>query len=97
MKSFRPFVLGLILAGAFYWFTTHNRSVTPTSWISRPTHVELSQAASPEKLDPDEQNNVEVYHKVIPSVVNITSRRVAYDFFYGPIPEEGQGSGFIID
>ncbi len=97
MKSIRPFLLGLILAGAFYWFTTHNRSVTPTSWISRPTHVELSQAAGPEKLDPDEQNNIEVYHKVIPSVVNITSRTVAYDFFYGPIPEEGQGSGFIID
>src|SRR5271167_759403 len=97
MKSIRPFLLGLILAGAFYWFTTHNRSVTPTSWISRPTHVELSQAASPEKLDPDEQNNVEVYHKVIPSVVNITSKTMAYDFFYGPVPEEGQGSGFIID
>jgi len=97
MKSIRPFLLGLILAGAFYWFTTHNRSVTPTSWISRPTHVELSQAAGPEKLDPDEQNNIEVYRKVIPSVVNITSRTVAYDFFYGPIPEEGQGSGFIID
>ena len=97
MKSFRPFLLGLILAGAFYWFTTHNRGAAPTSWISRPAHVELSQAAGPEKLDPDEQNNVEVYHKVIPSVVNITSKTVAYDFFYGPIPEEGQGSGFIID
>jgi S1-C subfamily serine protease len=29
--------------------------------------------------------------------VNITSKTMAYDFFYGPVPEEGQGSGFIID
>ncbi|MGC2109605.1 MAG: trypsin-like peptidase domain-containing protein, partial [Candidatus Korobacteraceae bacterium] len=54
-------------------------------------------AAGPEKLDPDEQNNVDVYHRMIPSVVNITSKTVAYDFFYGPVPQEGQGSGFIID
>jgi S1-C subfamily serine protease len=30
-------------------------------------------------------------------VVNITSRAVAFDFFYGPVPQEGQGSGFVID
>ena len=97
MRFLRPFLLGILLAGAFYWITTHNHRVDPPSWIARPDHVELSEAAGPEKLDPDEQNNVEVYHKVIPSVVNITTRTVAYDFFYGPVPEEGQGSGFIID
>ncbi len=97
MKFLRPFVLGVLLAGAFYWFTTHHNSVDPPNWVARPTHVELSEAAGPEKLDPEEQNNIEVYHKVIPSVVNITSKTVAYDFFYGPVPQEGQGSGFIID
>ncbi len=97
MRFLRPFVLGIVLAGAFYWITTHNHRVDPPSWVARSTHVELSEAAGPEKMDPDEQNNVEVYHKAIPSVVNITSRTVAYDFFYGPVPEEGQGSGFIID
>ena len=97
MRFFRPFILGILLAGGFYWFTTHNRHVDPPSWISRPTKVELSEAAGPEKLDPEEQNNIEVYHKVIPSVVNITTKTMAYDFFYGPVPEQGQGSGFIID
>ena len=29
--------------------------------------------------------------------MNITSTQVAYDFFYQPVPEQGQGSGFIID
>ncbi len=97
MRFLRPFALGVLLAGAFYWFTTHNHRIDPPSWIAHPTHVELSEAAGPEKLDPEEQNNIEVYHKVIPSVVNITTKTMAYDFFYGPIPEEGQGSGFIID
>ena len=97
MKFARPFLLGIILAGAFYWYTTHHSGVTAPNWISRPTHVELSEAAGPETLDADERNNIDVYHKAIPSVVNITSKTVAYDFFYGPVPEEGQGSGFIID
>ncbi|MGB8888231.1 MAG: trypsin-like peptidase domain-containing protein [Candidatus Korobacteraceae bacterium] len=98
MKLARPLILGALLAGAFYWFTTHHQGANPAAdVISRPTHVELSEAAGPEKLDPEEQNNIDVYHRVIPSVVNITSRTMAYDFFYGPVPEEGQGSGFIID
>ena len=29
--------------------------------------------------------------------MNVTSHAVAYDFFYGAVPAEGQGSGFIID
>ena len=33
---------------------------------------------------------------MIPSVVNITSKTVAYDFFYGGAAR-GSGSGFIID
>ncbi|MFI5116170.1 MAG: S1C family serine protease [Terriglobales bacterium] len=97
MKFARPFLLAIILVGAFYWYTTHHSGVTPAILISRPTHVELSEAAGPEALDADEHNNIDVYHKAIPSVVNITSKTVAYDFFYGPVPEEGQGSGFIID
>jgi S1-C subfamily serine protease len=98
MRFVRPFILGAILAGVFYWFTTHHQGTNPVAEvISRPTHVEISEAAGPEKLDAEEQNNIEVYHRVIPSVVNITTRTVAYDLFFGPVPEEGQGSGFIID
>jgi S1-C subfamily serine protease len=38
-----------------------------------------------------------VYHKNIPSVVNVTSRTMSFDFFYGMVPQDGQGSGFVID
>src|ERR1700678_167027 len=33
----------------------------------------------------------------MPSVVNITSTEVRFDFFYGPVPQTGQGSGFVLN
>src|SRR6185503_16476305 len=65
--------------------------------IARPSKVEITEAAAPPPLDPEEQNNINVYRRVIPTVVNITSTAVAFDFFYGAVPQQGQGSGFIID
>jgi len=97
MKLVRPFLLGALFAGAFYWYTTHHHGTNPADSISRPTQVELTEAAGPQTFDSEEQTNIEVYKKGIPSVVNITSTAVAFDFFYGPVPQEGQGSGFIID
>ena len=97
MKFLRPIAIGVLLAGAFYWYTTHNGGIRPSDWFSRPTHVELSEAAGPQSYDAEELNNIEVYKRVIPSVVNITSTAVSFDFFYGLVPQDGQGSGFIID
>jgi S1-C subfamily serine protease len=98
MRLLRPFILGVVLAAAFFYFTTYRSSRTALgSWFGRPNRVEITEAAAGGSLDPEEQNNIAVYHKNIESVVNITSRAVAFDFFYGLVPQEGQGSGFIID
>jgi len=99
MRSIRPILFALLLAGAFYYFTTHRRAVSPesTSWVTRPAEVDITQAAGPQSFDPEEQENIAVYKKAIPAVVNITSTTVAFDFFYGAVPQQGQGSGFIID
>ena len=97
MRILRPLVLGALLAGAFYWYTTHHSGPNPADYIARPSKVELTEAAAPPAFDSEEQTNIEVYRKAMPSVVNITSTAVAFDFFYGPVPQEGQGSGFIID
>src|SRR5208337_4397774 len=59
--------------------------------------VQITQAAGAPALDPEEQNNVEIYKRASPSVVNVTSTQMAFDFLYGPVPQEGAGSGFIID
>jgi S1-C subfamily serine protease len=58
---------------------------------------ELTQAAAAPTYDTEEQQNIAVYKKALPSVVNITSTAVAFDFFYGSVPQQGQGSGFILD
>src|SRR5579863_7190249 len=102
MKLLRPVIFALLFAGAFFYFTTYRPAgVSLTNWISRPAKVEITEAASnsnnENSLDAEEQNNIEVYRKNIASVVNVKSRAVTFDFFYGLVPEEGQGSGFIID
>ncbi|HKD14497.1 MAG TPA: trypsin-like peptidase domain-containing protein [Candidatus Angelobacter sp.] len=95
MRWIRPLLLGIVLAFAFYYFTNHPE-LRP-SWVTRPGHVELTEAAGPPTYDSEEQENIAVYKKSLPSVVNITSTAVAFDFFYGPVPQQGQGSGFVID
>ena len=69
----------------------------PVNWLSHPAQVEITEASGGEGLDSEEQNNIGVYRRNIPSVVNVTSRAMAFDFFYGMVPQEGQGSGFVID
>jgi S1-C subfamily serine protease len=98
MRLLRSVLLAVILAGAFFYFTTYRSGrSTLTDWVGRPDKVEISEASGNDGLDAEEQNNITVYHKNIGSVVNITSKAVTFDFFYGLVPEEGQGSGFIID
>jgi S1-C subfamily serine protease len=58
---------------------------------------DLTQASAAPAFDDEEQQNIAVYKKALPSVVNITSTEVRFDFFYGPVPQTGQGSGFILN
>jgi S1-C subfamily serine protease len=58
---------------------------------------DLTEASAAPAFDSEEQQNIAVYKKVLPSVVNITSTEVRFDFFYGPVPQTGQGSGFILN
>jgi S1-C subfamily serine protease len=59
--------------------------------------LDLTEAAAAPAFDAEEQQNIGVYKKALPSVVNITSTAVQFDFFLGPVPQSGQGSGFILD
>src|SRR6478752_2015563 len=96
MKLLRPIAIAALLVGAFFYYTTY-RSATLRTTSSPPERIEVIQADSTEPLDGEEQTNISVYRKNIGSVVNVTSKAVAFDFFYGLVPQEGQGSGFIID
>ena len=95
-------MFALVMAGAFFYFTTWRSNArlagsNPGNWFSHPAQVEITEASGGEGLDSEEQNNISVYRKNIPSVVNVTSRVMTFDFFYGLVPQDGQGSGFVID
>ena len=101
MRLGRLLLIAAILTAAFYYFTTHHRGPEPFSTLrslgSAAAPLEITEASGPVQLDPEEQNNITIYKKVLPSVVNITSTSVSFDFFYGVVPEQGAGSGFLID
>jgi len=46
---------------------------------------------------PDELNNIEIYRKLSPGVVNVHSTSYARDIFGYVEPQEGSGSGSVID
>jgi S1-C subfamily serine protease len=48
-------------------------------------------------LDLAERRVIDVYQRVSPAVVSINTVVTVRDFFYNTIPQEGSGSGFVID
>jgi len=98
MKTMRALVIALALVGGFYLYTTHHNASAPSFFnLGNSGKVETVEAVGAPSFDAEEENNISVYRKVLPSVVNITSRTVEFDFFYGEVPQQGQGSGFVID
>ncbi len=67
----------------------------------QPAHAAYSENAPSTITDPatatDEQNNIEIYRTLSPGVVNVHSTSYARDFFGFVEPQEGSGSGSVID
>jgi putative serine protease PepD len=53
--------------------------------------------APPAAVSDDERNNIEIYQRYSPGVVNITTVTLTRGFFLQPIPQSGSGSGAILD
>jgi putative serine protease PepD len=87
-------VSGLFAAGAFAAFDRLADRFQPASVAfteEAPTGITNPAAA------PDEQNNIDVYRKLSPGVVNVHSTSYARDFFGYVEPRQGSGSGSVID
>jgi S1-C subfamily serine protease len=104
----RRFLLTAVLvAGVWYVTSGHNflpglaplhffsPGVLPLSRSTAPLVLEEVKAAP--EYDAEELNNISVYKRLLPSVVNVTSTSLQMNFFYGMVPQQGQGSGFILD
>ncbi len=112
IRPFRFLVFIAVIVGGFWFVTSHlssgrdgnagpNRpSWNPLAFFSGHgdgSPLQLTEAEAAPTYDAEEQNNIAVYKRVVPSVVNITSKALVFNFFYGTVPQEGQGSGFILD
>jgi S1-C subfamily serine protease len=101
MKHFRPVLLVVLLVGGFWYLTTHLpahlKTVSFFNAHGANSPLQLTEAQAAPTYDAEEQNNIAVYKRVLPSVVNITSTTLVFNFFYGTVPQQGQGSGFILD
>ena len=102
----RSIALVVLLVGGFWFLTTHwpshldsltgNHVAVLGAHGSR-SPLELTEAEAAPAYDAEEQNNIAIYKRVLPSVVNITSTALVFDFFNGAVPQRGQGSGFVLD
>jgi S1-C subfamily serine protease len=67
----------------------------------QPSTAAFTEAAPAGVSDPatatDEQNNIEIYRTLSPGVVNVHSTSYSRDFFGYVEPQEGSGSGSVID
>ena len=90
---------GVPAHGLLAWLNGADAASDRMTAVSGPLgtfHWTESAEAAP-AFDSEEQENIAVYRKALPSVVNITSTEVRFDFFNRPVPQQGQGSGFILD
>lgn len=102
MKTFRPFdvlVIALLAAagGAAGSYFALGKNVAVAPPIASNSSTTTVTTASTAPLIGDEQDNVTVYEKVGPTVVNITSTVLNFDNFLQAVPQQGTGSGSILD
>jgi S1-C subfamily serine protease len=98
--TFRRIVIVLLIIGGFWYLTTLNfgplhQHVLDGHGIA--SKLTLTEADAAPEYDSEEMNNISVYKKALPWVVNITSSAQTLNFFFERVPQQDQGSGFILD
>ena len=94
--TFRRVFLVSVFVGAFAYLISFSTFHSPFGRVA-PSSLTLTEAHAAPAYNAAELNNIAVYKRVVPSVVNITAGTLTLDFFYGLVPQEDQGSGFILD
>src|SRR5271156_5854529 len=96
----RSVILIFLLVGAFVYLTSYSNfkgaPEVPLAKLWRQSPMQLTVADAQPAYTAEEANRIAVYKRVLPSVVNVTSSQLSFDFFYGVVPRSGQGSGFIL-
>ncbi|HRR25402.1 MAG TPA: trypsin-like peptidase domain-containing protein [Acidobacteriota bacterium] len=87
----------VIVSVGRYWSTPPPPAQAVNQTSRAGVNKEVSSAPQVEKLTPEEQINVQIYREMSQSVVNVTSTRLALNFFLQVVPQRGTGSGFFVD
>ncbi|HUB78451.1 MAG TPA: trypsin-like peptidase domain-containing protein [Bryobacteraceae bacterium] len=95
MRILRPLAWAMILVAGFVYITS------VTHWnFSRVRSIAgawSEPAAAAPAYSPDEQNNIDIYKSARDATVNITSVTMVQNWFMQVFPQQGTGSGFIIN
>ena len=99
MKLMRPFIWAALLVACFLTITSagHWRLTQLLPQLSSGGRLWEAPALAASAYSPDEQNNIDIYKSAHEATVNITSRVYRQDWFFQLYPEEGSGSGFIVN
>ncbi len=108
MIARRLLITALLVGGVWYLASGHSflPGFAPTQLLPGGGSAAVSRSTAPLVLeevkaapeyDAEELTNISVYKRLLPSVVNVTSTSLEMNFFYGMVPQQGQGSGFILD
>lgn len=97
----RLLLAGALIAMAAYWAGTrwgsHEEARVESVGAQNAAQRPAGSAVNTSGLTESEARTVKIYSQVSPSVANINTKAVEYDFFRNPVPVEGAGSGFVID
>ena len=97
----RSLLIAILLVGGFVYMTSQTRwnplkMIRPGGGDSERiwSGPNVAQSAA---LSQDEQNNIEIYQRANRATVNITSTVYRRDWFFQIVPQQGIGSGFVVD
>ena len=95
MRVLRPLTWAMVMVAAFVYITSM------THWdfarVRSMGRLWSEPASAASAFSPEEQNNIDIYKASRDATVNITSKVYVQDFFARIFPQEGTGSGFIIN
>jgi S1-C subfamily serine protease len=89
-----PLLQGCIVPGMTGILSTPAPEPRVVMVVATPTPGPLPESGLADAI---EARRIALYKRVAPAVVNITTQVLRSDFFWGVVPEEGSGSGFVWD
>ena len=88
-------VVGLLLGGAVMAAAMSPGAVLQSP-VAAPTPTALPDSVY-SVIDAMSQVTANLYQRISPSVVYVTTQSQSFNYFYGTVPQQGTGSGFVYD